>query len=72
MYEALGLIETARQEKYRELFRYELESGLVDEIHRATNGNFVLGSDRFKEEISKTLGRRVAPGKAGHPVKREN
>jgi len=69
MYEALGLTGAARQERYRELFRYELEPGLVDEIHRATNGNFVLGNEHFKEEISKTLGRRVMPGKAGRPIK---
>jgi putative transposase len=71
MYEKLGLTDTARQENYRELFRYSLEPGMVDEIRKATNGNFVLGNDRFKEEISKVLGRRVQPGKAGRPVKNE-
>ena len=71
IYEELGLTETARQASYRELFRYSLEPSLVDEIRKATNGNFVLGNDRFKEEISKTLGRRVQPGKAGRPVKNE-
>ncbi len=69
MYEELGLTETARQSSYRELFRYTLAPGLVDEIRKVTNGNFVLGNDRFKEEISKTLGARVQPGKAGIPVK---
>lgn len=29
---------------YRELFRDELEPKLVDEIRRATNGNYVLGN----------------------------
>ena len=72
MYLALGVTGTKRQERYRELFRYDLEPGIVDEIRKATNGNFVLGNDRFKEEISKTLGRRVTPGKAGRPVKIEN
>jgi len=69
MCEKLGLTAAARQASYRELFRYNLEPGLVDEIRKATNGNFVLGNDRFKEEISKTLGRRVEAGKAGRPVK---
>ncbi len=69
MYGGLGSTETSRQEKYRELFRYSLEPGLIDEIRRATNGNFVLGKERFKEEISKVLGKRVTPGKAGRPVK---
>jgi len=69
IYEKLGLTEATRQASYRDLFRYSLETGLVDEIRKATNGNFVLGNDRFKEEISKALGRRVQPGKAGRPVK---
>ncbi|RLA50492.1 MAG: transposase [Gammaproteobacteria bacterium] len=72
MYEALGLTETARQANYRELFRDDLEPGLIDEIRKATKGNFVLGDNRFKEEIGKTLGRRVIPGKAGRPVKHES
>ncbi len=49
IYEKLGLTAAARQASYRELFRYNLEPGLVDEIRKATNGNFVLGNDRFKE-----------------------
>ena len=69
MYETLGQTEVARQANYRELFRHDLEPGLVDEIRKATNGNFVLGDNRFKEEISKALGRRVIPGKAGRPLK---
>jgi putative transposase len=47
LYAALGADATSRQAAYRELFRYELEPGLVDEIRRATNGNFALGDARF-------------------------
>jgi len=71
LYEKSGLTATARQTSYRELFPYNLEPGLGDEISKATNGNFVLGNDRFKKDISKTLGRRVNPGKAGRPVEDE-
>jgi putative transposase len=39
----------------------------VDEIRRATNGNFVLGNSRFAEEIGVMLGRRTVPGKPGRP-----
>lgn len=54
LYRALGEDETSRETAYRELFRYELEPGLVDEIHRATNGNYaVLGNA--------ALGRRAVP-----------
>ena len=38
--------------------------GLVDEIRRATNGNFVLGNERFADEIATALGRRVIPGRS--------
>lgn len=43
LYVALDVDAAARQAAYRELFRYELDPGLVDEIRRATNGNFALG-----------------------------
>ena len=54
---------------YRELFRFELEPGLVDEIRKATNGNFALGDQRFASQIGAAMGRRVVPGKAGRPRK---
>lgn len=43
---------------------------MVDEIRQATNGNFALGNDRFKEEIEAALGRRVQPGRPGRPKKK--
>lgn len=66
---ALGLDDAARHSAYRELFRHELEPGLVDEIRQATNGNFVLGGERFAEQVAAALGRRVTPGKSGRPRK---
>lgn len=69
LYEALGLDGASRQAAYRELFRYELEPGLVDEIRRATNGNFALGNERFAAQVSAALGRRALPGKPGRPRK---
>ncbi len=69
LYMSLGQTSEARQEAYRELFRYELDPGVIDEIRHAVNGNYVLGNERFKEEISKALGRRVTPGKSGRPRK---
>lgn len=67
LYNALGLDEVSRQAAYRELFRYELDIGVVDEIRKATNGNYVLGSSKFSEQIAVALGRRVVAGKAGRP-----
>ena len=68
-YLALGTDASARQLAYRELFRFELEPGLVDAIRQATNGNFALGDSRFGEQIAQALGRRVQPGKSGRPRK---
>jgi putative transposase len=70
LYSALSKDTAARQAAYRELFRYELDPGRVDEIRDATNGNFVLGNERFAEQIEAMLGRRARPGKAGRPAKR--
>jgi putative transposase len=69
LYLDLGKNRQEREEAYRELFRYDLEPGEIDKIRKATNGNFALGNERFSEEISKNLGRRVSPGKAGRPKK---
>lgn len=69
LYEALGLDAAARQVAYRELFRHELEPTLVDEIRRATNGNFILGNEHFAMQMSSAIGKRVIPGKPGRPRK---
>ena len=69
LYLALETDDAGRQAVYRELFRDELEPGLVDEIRRATNGNFALGNESFAAQVSAALGRRAAPGKPGRPRK---
>lgn len=69
LYDTLGAEPEARRQAYRELFRYELEPGLVDAIRRATNGNFALGDVRFGEQIAQALGRRALPGRSGRPRK---
>ena len=70
IYMALGRQVQERQEAYRELFRHEIEPGLVDDIRRATNGNFTLGNERFVAEAAAALGRRAIPGTSGRPRKR--
>lgn len=68
-YLGLGLNDEERQEAYRELFRYELDPGLVDEIRRITHGGLVLGSDCFAKEVAVLAGRRTQRGLAGRPCK---
>ena len=67
LYIALGVDASSRQAAYRELFRYQLDIGLVDEIRKATNGNYALGNETFTKQIADVLGRRVTAGKAGRP-----
>jgi putative transposase len=55
--QALGRTPVERQAAYRELFRQDLEPGVVDQIRDTTNGGFALGSDRFRQDIAYTLGR---------------
>jgi hypothetical protein len=43
LYTGLGSTAPLRQEAYRELFRYQLDPGLGDQIRTATHGGFVLG-----------------------------
>ena len=52
IYLGLGVTQASRLAAYRELFRSELEPGLVEQIRQASNGNFALGSARFAEEIA--------------------
>lgn len=67
LYQALSQDERLRAESYRELFRYQLDPGLVDQIRAATNGNYALGSPKFSAEVEAALGRRVTRGMAGRP-----
>ena len=68
-YERLGISDKEGLKLYRALFETHLEPGMLDEIRASTNGNYVLGNKRFKQEIAKMLKRRVTPGKAGRPEK---
>jgi putative transposase len=69
-YTRLGRSPDARREAYRTLFREALDEAAVAEIRAATNGGFVLGAARFQEQIAAQLGRRVTPGQAGRPPRK--
>ena len=70
-YLALARSDKSRQHAYSALIMSHLDTGIVSEIRKSTNGNFVLGNERFKEEVSIMLKRRVSPAKAGRPLKQE-
>jgi putative transposase len=68
-YLALGASEAERHAAYRELFRYQIDPGLVDEIRASTNGGYALGHERFQREVAAVVGRRAWRGQAGRPRK---
>lgn len=71
LHRSLGLTDDERYAAYKELFRYQLDPGLIDEIRQATNGNYALGTERFRKEVEEMLGRRATRGKPGRPCKKE-
>lgn len=68
-YKQLGKTKEDRLNCYNELLRSQLEPDIIDRIRNATNGNYVLGNERFAGEVEQRLGRRVSYGKAGRPRK---
>lgn len=51
LYQSLGLSDMERQAAYRELFRFELEPGMVDAIRRATNGILLWVMPGFRRSL---------------------
>lgn len=72
LYKSQGVDTYSRQKAYRELFRYPLDEGLVKVIGSSTNGNAVLGSEEFQNEVEAQLGRRVTKGISGRPCSQKN
>ena len=66
-YLGLARNDEERRANYRALFKAHLDPDVIERIRSATNGNVVLGSKRFEEQIAKMLKRRVTRGKAGRP-----
>jgi putative transposase len=66
-YLSLGKTALQRQQVYRSRVESGVSEDLLESIRSATNGNFVLGSERFSREIETVLDRRVLPGRSGRP-----
>ena len=69
LYRQLGANESARQSTYRRLFRAAIGRADLEAIRESTNKGWVLGNDRFREEIERLSGRRTAPNPRGRPRK---
>lgn len=67
-YLGLGGTKEEQLKNYRALFDNHLEDRLLKEIRVGTNKGLAIGHDRFKEQIEKSTGRKMKPGKVGRPV----
>jgi putative transposase len=68
LFDGLGTSPVDRQKAYRGLFRTAPDADFADALRAATNGGWALGDARFKRQIAKALGRRVAPLPKGRPL----
>lgn len=64
-YQRLGPDGESRQEAYRKLFENEIDGSTLRDIRDATNKAWVLGNDRFRENVARLLNRRTAPKPKG-------
>ena len=65
VYKTLGRSDNERQLNYRALFDSHMSSIDIEDIREATNKAWVLGNDRFKEQIEKLTARQVKPKARG-------
>jgi putative transposase len=69
LYDRLGRTPPERQQGYRALFRAVLDEEFIEGLRAATNGGWALGDARFRRQIARAMGRRVAPVPRGRPPK---
>ncbi|OGT72316.1 MAG: transposase [Gammaproteobacteria bacterium RIFCSPLOWO2_02_FULL_57_10] len=58
-YTNLGGTKAARIQGYRNLFPEHLPKEVLDEIRTCTNKGWVIGNDKFKQEMELALGRKT-------------
>ena len=61
LYKALGKNKEEQRAAYRALFKSHISELTLSEIRHATNKEWVLGNERFREQVEKNLNRRAAP-----------
>jgi len=65
VYRSLGETDETRAPAYRALFKTALSGADIDLIRETTNKNWVLGNERFKQQIEELAGRRASPARRG-------
>ena len=71
-YRLLGENAEMRQYHYRELFKYQVDGQLLDDIRQAVNKGLALGDERFCDQVERLYGQRVKPAKMGRPKKNDH
>jgi putative transposase len=66
-YLALGSNDTERRSAYRDLFKTELDPEVLRDIRTSTHGGYVIGNQRFREQIEQMLRQRATPRERGRP-----
>ena len=61
LYQALAKKEKTRQKRYTALFDKIIPDYTLEEIRHSINRGWVLGDERFKQQIEKQTGRRASP-----------
>ncbi|MGB5466169.1 MAG: transposase [Sedimenticolaceae bacterium] len=61
----LGRTHCERAERYREMFRGQIDPELLNQVRTAVNKGLALGNDQFRREIERLTGVRVSPKKRG-------
>lgn len=69
IYERLGRSGPEQQRAYRQLFRTQLSGVDIEAIRDATNKNWALGNERFKQRVEALSGRRSDLMRKGRPAK---
>jgi putative transposase len=65
LYSQLGQDEARRRAAYRALFENGIGTETLTTIREATNGDWAIGNERFRNEIEALLQRRAGPGSRG-------
>lgn len=65
LYTSLGPSEAQRCTAYRSLFADSVDATTLESIREATNKAWVLGNDRFRDEVESLVKRQATPKTRG-------
>lgn len=65
VYQALGKDSAERCRNYKALFEHQISEKEIDDIRKATNKAWILGNDKFKDQIEKLSNRQCLPKPKG-------